>query len=107
MKPSNKFVERVERVIMDVIDSIGVSGDIIIREEIEVMRNRLDFMLILVNGHPIGTIDGKQPDEKAMTHQNTLGEVYDQLQHLHSIFRVDCPFAMLTMENLLVQQSRK
>ena len=29
---------------------------------------------------------GKQPSDVAMTHPNILGEVYDQLQHLHSIF---------------------
>lgn len=89
----NKFVERV---LMDVIDAIGVKGAITIREEVEVMRNRPDFMVILVKGHPVGTIEGKQPGDVAMTHPNILGEVYDQLQHLHSIFRVDIPFAILT-----------
>jgi len=89
----NKFVERV---IMDILDSIGVGGKVTIREEVEVMRNRPDFMLILVNGHPIGTIEGKQPGKDAMEHPNILGEVYDQLLHLHSIFRVDSPFAILT-----------
>ena len=29
-------------------------------------------------------------------HPNILGEVYDQLMHLHSIFRVKTPFAILT-----------
>eukprot|EP00977_Amphora_coffeiformis_P001894 scaffold362_cov176-Amphora_coffeaeformis.AAC.20 len=31
-------------------------------------------MLILVNGHPIGTIEGKQPAKDAMEHPNILGE---------------------------------
>jgi hypothetical protein len=53
-------------------------------------------MLILVNGHPIGTIEGKQPGDVAMSHLNILGEVYDQLMHLHSLFRVKTPFAILT-----------
>ena len=34
-----------------------------------------------------------------MEHPNILGEVYDQLMHLHSIFRVDTPFAILTCYN--------
>ena len=88
--------EFVKRVIMDILDSIGVGGKVTIRAEVEVMRNRPDFMLILVNGHPIGTIEGKQPGKDAMEHPNILGEVYDQLLHLRSIFRVDNPFAILT-----------
>jgi hypothetical protein len=92
----NKFVERV---IVDIVDSIGVGGKVTIREEVEIMSNRPDFMLILVNGHPIGTIEGKQPGKLAMEHPNILGEVYDQLMHLHSIFRVNTPFAILTCYN--------
>ena len=80
----------------DVLRYMGVEGEVRIREEVEIMRNRPDFMLILVNGHPIGTIEGKQPGLRAMTHPNILGEVYDQLVHLRSIFRVDHPFAILT-----------
>ncbi len=53
-------------------------------------------MLILVNGHAIGTIKSKQPGKDVMDHPNILGEVYDQLMHLHSIFRVNTPFAILT-----------
>lgn len=86
----------VKLVIKDVLDYMGVKGEVRIREEVEIMRNRPDFMLILVNGHPIGTIEGKQPGLEAMTNPNILGEVYDQLVHLHSIFRVDHPFAILT-----------
>jgi hypothetical protein len=89
----NKFVERV---IMDILDAIGAGEKVTIREEVEVMRNRPDFMLILVNGYPIGTIEGKQPGKGAMDHPNILGEVYDQLMHLYSIFRVDTPFTILT-----------
>jgi hypothetical protein len=89
----NKFVERV---IEDILEALGIRGKVTIRAEVEVMRNRPDFMLILVNGHPIGTIECKQPGKDAMEHPNILGEVYDQLMHLHSIFRVNTPFAILT-----------
>ena len=87
---------QVERVIIDILESLGVRKNVTIRAEVEVMRNRPDFMLILVNGHPIGTIESKQPGEVAMHHPNILGEVYDHLMHLHSIFRVKTPFAILT-----------
>ena len=89
----NKFVEMV---IVDILEALGIRGKVTIRAEVEVMRYRPDFMLILVNGHPVGTIEGKQPGKGAMEHPNILGEVYDQLMHLHSIFRVDTPFAILT-----------
>ena len=92
----NKFVERV---IEDILEALGIRGKVTIRAEVEVMRNRPDFMLILVNGHPIGTIECKQPGKDAMEHPNILGEVYDQLMHLHSIFRVNTPFAILTCYN--------
>ena len=87
---------QVERVIIDVLESLGIRGEVTIRAEVEVMRNRPDFMLILVNDHPIGTIESKQPGIVAMHHPNILGEVYDQLTHLSSIFKVDNPFAILT-----------
>ena len=79
----NKFVESV---IVDILEALDIRWKVEIRAEVEVMRNRPDFMLILVNGHPIGTIEGKQPGKEAMGHPNILGEVYDQLMHLHSIF---------------------
>ena len=60
------------------------------------MKNRPDFMLILVNGHPIGTVKGKQPGDVAIVHPNILGKVYDQLVHLSSLFCVSTPFAILT-----------
>jgi hypothetical protein len=87
---------QVEKVITDILESMGVRGKVTLRAEVEVMRTRPDFMLILINGHPIGTIKGKQPGLVAMSHPNILGEVYDQLMHLHSIFRVNTPFAILT-----------
>lgn len=86
----------VKKVIVDILESLGIREKVTIREEVEVMRNRPDFMLILVNGHPIGTIEGKQPGKDAMEHPNILGEVYDQLLHLRSIFRVNTPFTILT-----------
>ena len=89
----NKYVNRV---IMDVVDAIGAEGKVTLREEVEVMKNCPDFMLILVNGHPIGTVNGKQPGDVAMVHPNILGEVYDHLVHLSSVFRVSTPFAILT-----------
>jgi hypothetical protein len=89
----NKFVCLA---IEDILEGLGIREKVTIRAEVEVMRNRPDFMLILVNGHPIGTIEGKQPGKNAMDHPNILGEVYDQLEHLRSIFRVDIPFAILT-----------
>lgn len=77
----------VQRVMVGIADSIGVKKQISIRQEVEVMRNRPDFMLILVNGHPIGTIKGKQPGNLAMEHANTLGEVCDHfnVRHQHSV----------------------
>jgi hypothetical protein len=89
----NQFVRLA---IEDILEALGIRDKVTIRAEVEVMRNRPDFMLILVNGHPIGTIEGKQPGDVAMSHLNILGEVYDQLMHLHSIFRVKTPFAILT-----------
>jgi hypothetical protein len=87
----------VHKVIIDILEALDMRGKVTIRAEVQVMRNCLDFMLILVmNGHPIGTIEGKQPGKDAMEHPNILGEVYDQLMHLHSIFRVTTPFAILT-----------
>ena len=86
----------VERVITDILESLGIRGRVIIRAEVEVMGIRPDFMLILADGHPIGTVEGKQPGKIAMHNPNILGEVYDQLMHLSSIFRVDNPFAILT-----------
>lgn len=89
----------VKAVVLDVLDALGVREEVTIRMEVEVMRNRPDFMVIVVDGHPIGTIEGKQPSDEAMHHGNILGEVYDQLQHLRSVFRVDVPFAILTSYN--------
>ena len=86
----------VERLMQDILRALGVEEQVTIRPEVEVMSIRPDFMLILVNGHPIGTIEGKQPGEAALTHHNILGEVYDQLKHLNTIFRVRTPFAILT-----------
>lgn len=86
----------VKMVIVDVIEALDIRSKVKIRAEVEVMKNRPDFMLILVNGYPIGTIEGKQPGDKAMCHPNILGEVYDQLTHLRSIFRIDTPFSILT-----------
>lgn len=86
----------VERVITDILESLGIRGRVIIRAEVEVMQDRPDFMLILVDGHPVGTIEGKQPGKIAMHNPNILGEVYDHLMHLSSIFRVDNPVAILT-----------
>jgi len=83
----------VQKVIVDILEVLDLREKVTICAEVEVMRNRPDFMLILVNGHPI---EGKQPSRAAMEHPNILGEVYDQLLHLHSIFRVDNPFAILT-----------
>jgi hypothetical protein len=91
--------KHVCRVIDDILEALGIRGKVEIRAEVEVMSIRPDFMLILVNEHPIGTIEGKLPGKhpgKAMEHPNILGEVYDQLMHLRSIFRVDTPFAILT-----------
>jgi hypothetical protein len=82
--------------IEDILEALGIREKVTIRAEVEVMRNRPDFMLILVDGRPIGTIEVKQPGAVAMSHPNILGEVYDQLMHLHSIFRVKTPFAILT-----------
>lgn len=56
---------QVEKVIDDILESMGVRGKVTIHAEVEVMRNRPEFMLILVNGHPIGTIEGKQPGDLA------------------------------------------
>ena len=89
----------VKAVLLDVLNALDVREEVTIRMEVEVMRNRPDFMVIVVNGHPIGTVKGKQPGEEAMHHGNILGEVYDQLQHLRSVFRVDVPFAVLTSYN--------
>ena len=89
----------MKKVIVDILESLGIRENVTVREEVEIMRNRPDFMLILVNGHPIGTIEGKQPGKDAMEHPNILGEVYDQLLHLRSIFRVNTPFAILTCYN--------
>lgn len=89
----NKFVEAV---MEDVILALGIDRQVKLRAEVEVMNVRPDFTLIYVNGHPIGTIEGKQPGNIAMSDLNILGEVYDQLMHLHSIFGVDNPFAILT-----------
>jgi hypothetical protein len=89
----NKYVEIV---LEDVLEAMGIRGQVKIRAEVEVMSVRPDFMLIHMNGHPIGAIEGKQPGKIAMTNVNILGEVYDQLMHLHSIFGVDNPFAILT-----------
>ena len=86
----------VEQVIQDVLYAISIEDKVTIHAEVEIMRNHLDFMLILVNGLLIGTIEGKQPGDTAMVHPNILGEVYDQLMHLSSIFRVTTPFAILT-----------
>lgn len=102
----------VKKVFVDILESLGIREKVTIREEVEVMRNRPDFMLIFVNGHPIGSIEGKQPGKDAMEHKNILGEVYDQLMHLRSIFRVNTPFAILTcynqaMANLLVERPEK
>uniref|UniRef100_A0A7S2XN91 Uncharacterized protein n=1 Tax=Attheya septentrionalis TaxID=420275 RepID=A0A7S2XN91_9STRA len=63
---------QVEKVITDILESMGIRGKVTIRAEVEVMRNRPDFMLILINGHPIGTIQGKQPGKDAMSHPNIL-----------------------------------
>lgn len=87
---------QVHKVFDDVLTSLDIREKVIIRPEVEVRKNRPDFMVILVNGHPIGAIEGKQPGEVAMHHENILGEVYDQLMHLSSIFRVNTPFAILT-----------
>ena len=89
----------VKAVLLDVLDALDIREEVTIRMEVEVMRNRPDFMVIVVNGHPIGTIEGKQPGDTAMHHPNILGEVYDQLQHLQSVFGVDVPFAILTSYN--------
>jgi hypothetical protein len=86
----------VERVFFDVLEAMGVRGQVTIRAEVELMGVRPDFKLLYVGGHPIGTIEGKQPGKIAMTDGNILGEVYDQLMHLHSMFGVDNPFAILT-----------
>ena len=89
----------VKAVLLDVLNALDVREEVTIRMEVEVMRNRPEFMVIVVDGHPIGTVEGKQPGEEAMHHGNILGEVYDQLQHLRSVFRVDVPFAVLTSYN--------
>jgi hypothetical protein len=88
--------EFVKLVMEDVLEAMGVREQVKLRAEVEVMSVRPDFTLLYVNGHPIGTIEGKQPGKDAMTDGNILGEVYDQLMHLHSIFGVDNPFAILT-----------
>ena len=62
----------VQKVIVDILEALDIRGKVTIRAEVEVMRNRPDFMLILVNGHPIGTIEGKQPGKEAMEHPNIL-----------------------------------
>ena len=89
----------VKAILWDVLDALNVREEVTIWMEVEVMQNRPDFMVILVNGHPIGTVKGKQPGEEAMHHGNILGEVYDQLQHLRSVFRFHVPFAILTSYN--------
>ena len=86
----------VKAVILDVLEGLDVREDVTVRMEVEIKRNRPDFMVIRISGHPIGTIKGKQPGSDAMHHGNILGEVYDQLLHLRSVFRVDVPFAILT-----------
>jgi hypothetical protein len=86
----------VEMVLKDVLEAMGVRGQVTLRAEVELMSVRPDFTLLYVDGHPIGTIEGKQPGETAMTDGNILGEVYDQLMHLHSMFGVVNPFVILT-----------
>ena len=85
-----------KRVIVDILDSLRLRDVVTLRYAVEVIRNRPDFILILANGQPIGTIQGKEPGKDAMCHANILGEVYDQLMHLRSIFRIDTPFSILT-----------
>ena len=50
------MINHVERVINDILEAMGIQESVVIRGEIEIMRNRPDFMLIIVNGYPIGTI---------------------------------------------------
>jgi hypothetical protein len=63
----NKYVEIV---LEDVLEAMGIRGQVKIRAEVEVMSVRPDFMLIHMNGHPIGAIEGKQPGKIAMTNVN-------------------------------------
>jgi hypothetical protein len=62
----------VRMVIVDILEALDIREKVTVRAEVEIMSNRPDFMLILVNGHPIGTIAGKQRDV-AMSHKNISG----------------------------------
>jgi hypothetical protein len=83
----------------DVLRAIGMSETIKLVSEVEVMSIRPDWMVLYINGVAVGAIEGKQPGRTAMTHERILGEVYDQLMHLRTTFRVTTPLAILTCYN--------
>lgn len=83
----------VRAVILDVLEGLDVREYVTV--QIEVLL-RSHVLVIRINGHPNGTIVETQPASKAMHHSNTIGQVYDRLQHLRSVLRVDVPFVILT-----------
>jgi hypothetical protein len=44
----------VQKVIVDILEALDIRWKVTIRAEVEVMRNRPDCMLILVNGQATG-----------------------------------------------------
>jgi hypothetical protein len=85
-----------QAVLVDVLNAIGLFDVFQLLKEVEVLSLRPDWMVLYLNGHPVGVIEGKQPGAEAMHHERILGEVFDQLMHVRTVFRVSTPFAILT-----------
>jgi hypothetical protein len=92
----NKFIDLA---LQDVLGAAGLSETVRLVMESEVLSIRPDWRVLYLNGYLVGVIEGKQPGKQAMTHPRILGEVYDQLMHLRSVFRVSTPFAILSSYN--------
>jgi hypothetical protein len=89
-------VHFVKNVLEDALQAAGMFDLLRVVPEVEVLRVRPGFMIVFINGRPIGAVEVKQPSRNAMLQDNILGEVFDQLMHLRSVFGVNTPFAILT-----------
>jgi hypothetical protein len=85
------------RVLMAFEDVIREAGmQLQLHLEVELQKVRPDIFIVSLAGVVLGVVEVKKPGVDAMTHPNIVGEVFDQLTHLRTVFGVREAFGVLT-----------
>lgn len=85
----------VKDVIVECVNALGLSRDISVLTEVEILGERPDVWLIYSGKMPIGVIEVKKPGD-IFNNEFVLGQSFDYLNILSTFYGIEHPFCILS-----------